>query len=145
MFVCLYVCLCVCSKMCVSICAHVCAYVGSPEDNRWYYCTGAIHLILFDAGPLAGLELTEQVTLVGWPVIPRDPSISVSPAVGCLANATKPVFFYMGSGDKTVSCKASTLQTELSVSHLPMLFYIPSFPSQVLIRNINQVNRSTSK
>jgi hypothetical protein len=93
--VCVSVCLClhVCSKMCVSICAHVCAYMGSPEDNLWYYCRGAIHLVPLDAGSLNVLELTEQVTLADWLGSPRDPPSSVSSAVEFLAHATMPVFF----------------------------------------------------
>lgn len=37
----------------------MCIY-GEAEGNLWYYCTGAIHLVLFEAGSLAGLELTKQ-------------------------------------------------------------------------------------
>lgn len=67
-----------------------------------------------------------------WPISPRNLSIPSSKDFKhiplCLS------FLHGFWGSNPVSCKANTLETEISISLPPVFFSIPSSPSHVLIR-----------
>ena len=88
--VCVCMCVCVCAYVCVRACACVGAYefmcVWKPEFNLRCHASNAIHFVYWDR------DYHEPITLrfnwAGCSISPRDPPMSIYPALGLRAGIT---------------------------------------------------------
>lgn len=87
MCACSCVCLCLCRNVCVGVCTHTFACMRRPVNL--VCCFSGTPSLFFEAGSLTGTSDC-RLDKISWAVIPRDPPVSASSALGLQACSTMP-------------------------------------------------------
>lgn len=96
MCVCVYMHACVCMYLCVHGCSCTCLLVETSQPCVWSFRHYSPYILR-----VAHRFGTCQADYTGWPVSPRDQSVSISLTLDLRASTTRPEFLYVSSKDGT--------------------------------------------